>query len=151
MALIQIPAYNADQYPTAAVNPEHVVAVYTAKSGPPGTVIELTVRDPKRNPYYRDAEVRDIRSPNALPAVLALLAPFVAAPFVPVELVEITPHSPTDLHVNSSAIVAVQPLATGKGRGWLTNGKELYVTPAALGVLGALLVAPPAAVAAGKI
>ncbi|MDN8035775.1 hypothetical protein [Burkholderia vietnamiensis] len=37
------------------------------------------------------------------------------------------------------------------GHVWLTNGEELFVTPAALQALAAQLVAPPAAVAAAQI
>lgn len=64
---------------------------------------------------------------------------------MPVELVRITGSTPVDHHVNPSAIVAVQPLTTGDGHVWLTNGDELFVTAAALQVLAALLVAPAAA------
>ncbi|CAM2163123.1 conserved hypothetical protein [Burkholderia cepacia] len=154
IALIQIPAVNSDKYPTVGLNPAQVVAVYSATNGQIGTEIELNARDPKTSDQFPDGQVRKIISPEPIAAVLAALAPFfIATPFVPVELMALTPTTPTDLHVNPNAIVAVRPQQNPQGHGhvWLSNGEELFVTAAALAALAALLVAPPSAIAAGKI
>lgn len=151
MALIQIPAHNHHGYPTAGLNPAQVVMIYRATTVPSGTVIEVNARDPKSSDHYPDGRVRKLISPAPVADVLAALAA-AGVPLVPVELVNITHGTPVDNHVNPSAIVAVQPQqATGNGHVWLTNGEELFVTPAALQALAALLVAPPAAVAAAQI
>lgn len=151
MPLIQIAAYRNDHYPTAAVNPALVAAVYTERTTRAGTVIELMARDPEPSVHYPDGKVRKIVSPTPLADILAALAPFVSAPFVPVELVAST--SIADLHVNPAAVVAVLPQRDPQGHGylWLNNGEQRYVAAAALTALGALLAAPPAAAAARVI
>jgi hypothetical protein len=150
MALIQIPVQNHDHYPTAGINPTQVAAIYSAPLVPGGTTIELNSRDPQPSTHYPHGRARTLVSPAPVADVLAALAA-AGAPLVPAELVRITASTPLDHHVNPSAIVAVRPHQSGTGHVWLTNGEELFVTPAALQALAALLVAPPAAVAAAHI
>ncbi|HDR9757867.1 TPA: hypothetical protein QDC44_001991 [Burkholderia cepacia ATCC 25416] len=151
MALIQIPVQHHDHYPTAGLNPAQVVAVYHRPLvAGPATMIELNARDPQPADSAPEGRVRTLLSTDSVADVVAALAA-VGAPLVPVELVRITSGTPVDHHVNPAAIVAVQPLATGNGRVWLSNGEDLFVTAAALQVLAGQLVAPAAAVAAGKI
>ncbi|AKM45310.1 hypothetical protein NL30_36320 [Burkholderia contaminans] len=150
MALIQIPARHHDRYPTAGLNPAQVVAVYRLPVISDGTLIALNARDPKPADGAPHGRVRTLVWTAPVAVVLADLAA-AGTTLVPVELVHITEGTPVDHHVNPAAIVAVQPLATGNGRVWLTNGEDLFVTAAALQVLAAHLIAPAAAVAAGTI
>ncbi|WP_414442284.1 hypothetical protein [Burkholderia sp. 22PA0106] len=147
MPLIQIPVLTADQYPTAALNPAQVVTISRSTTAPGGTTIGLNARDPQAVTHTPPVRARTLTSPTPLVDVLAALTA-AGVPLVPVELKSATP---LDYHVNPNAIVAVQPMKTGNGHVWLSNGEILFVTPDALQALSALLVAPPAAVAAGRI
>ncbi|WDD90230.1 hypothetical protein Bsp3421_000051 (plasmid) [Burkholderia sp. FERM BP-3421] len=122
MALFQIPVQSADGYPTAAMTPDHVVALRAS----PAHAGHVEIR---RNGRTAAGQVVTLTTPLDLAQVAGLFEPFVT-----IEVVGAV-NGPSAYHVRAGAIVAVQPLANGNGHVWLVNHEELFVPPAALAVL----------------